>query len=416
MNRSAWMASLTVLALLAGGCAREAATAPTAEAARPVKTAVVSAGSPVESRSFPGVVEAATETRLAFRVGGPVVALEVGMGERVARGQVLARIDPRDYRVRVRALEAALAEARAQAKALREGARAEDVAALRAERTAAASRLEEARTNWERYRRLLAEGVVAQAAVDRARTAYDAARAALEALDRNLEKATSGGRPEDLEAMDARIDRLEAELAAARNALADTELRAPFDGVVRDTLVERHETVAPGQPVVSLFQDGRPEITVRVPEAIAAHPERIAGVVCTVEALPGRRFEAEVKEVGRGTGAANQGYPLTVAVRIPKGVVLQPGMAASVTLALRNPSAEGAVRVPLAAVAADPQGRSRVFRFDPSTSTAVPVPVRTGAVHGGEVEILEGLTPGDEIVTAGARFLRPGQPVRRLGR
>ena len=70
--------------------------------------------------------------------------------------------------------------------------------------------------------------------------------------------------------------------------------------------------------------------------------------------------------------------------------------------------------VPLSAVASDPEGNSRVFTIDEESSSAVAVEVTTGRVVGDRVEVLEGLSVGSRVVTAGARFLRPGQKIKLL--
>ncbi len=108
---------------------KTAASAPTA---RPVKSMVLSETTASETRVFPGLVQAASEADLAFRVSGPLIELNVRIGRRVEQGEELARIDPRDFQVNVKRLTASLDEARAALKAMRAGARAEDVAALEA--------------------------------------------------------------------------------------------------------------------------------------------------------------------------------------------------------------------------------------------------------------------------------------------
>ena len=85
---------------------------------RPVKTTVLAQNAAVETRSFPGIVAAARETELAFRVGGPLIKFDVNIGERVEKGAVIARIDPRDFNVGILRLSAALDEARAGLKAM----------------------------------------------------------------------------------------------------------------------------------------------------------------------------------------------------------------------------------------------------------------------------------------------------------
>lgn len=111
----------------------------------------MSEGSTNEIRSFPGLVKAASDTKLAFRVGGPLIQFDVRIGQRVVKGDVIARIDPRDFEINVMRLTATLDEARANLKAMRVGARAEDIALLEADLRAAQARLTEAKNSHKRY-------------------------------------------------------------------------------------------------------------------------------------------------------------------------------------------------------------------------------------------------------------------------
>ena len=165
--------------------------------ARPAKIVTVgTAGS--SARTYPGRVQAAQRVPLAFRVGGPVVEIRVSKGQRVAAGEVLARIDTRDYEVQVKNLEAQLAATRAQQV--------------------------QATESYQRVRGLYEHDNASKADFDNARAALDVSQAQVEATEQALK--------------------------AARLSLADTELRAPTAGTVADRLVEAHQTVAAGQPIV----------------------------------------------------------------------------------------------------------------------------------------------------------------------
>lgn len=125
-----------------GATAREVEE--TEQVVRPVKTISLSETTFMETRSFPGLVNAARETNLAFRVSGPLVAFDVRIGRHVDAGDVLARIDPRDFEINRTRLEAAMGEDRASLKAMRTGARGEDIARLEAQISAARARLKNA--------------------------------------------------------------------------------------------------------------------------------------------------------------------------------------------------------------------------------------------------------------------------------
>lgn len=382
---------------------------------RPVKTVRLARDAGVESRSFPGLVQAVSETQLAFRVSGPLVALDAQIGQRVEKGAVIARIDSRDFEIQTMRLSAALKEARANLKAMRSGARPEDIVRLEAGLMAARTRLANAKTDFKRQESLLADRAVAQARYDNARATLDSATASVEMLVQELKMARSGARAENIEAAEAGIQRLMADAKAAGNALEDTVLKAPFSGIVSRRFVENFENVRAGSPVVSFLDVSRVEVHAAVPEDLIIRRTAISEISCSLDAYPGRRFPAAIKELGLKTDSANQSYPLTVVLQLPDALVVEPGMAATLNIAMTGPlGQEDGFVLPTGALFAGDDGNSCVWCVDSQTMNVVKTPVTTGALRGETVRILSGLNAGDRVVTAGARFLRDGQTVRLL--
>jgi RND family efflux transporter MFP subunit len=382
---------------------------------RPVKAMVVSAGASDDTRVFPGIVKAAREVELAFRVGGPLVEYGVHIGQHVEKGDVLARIDSRDFKVRVMGLTASLNGARANLKAMQKGARVEDIARLNAELDAVSSRLTDVRRDFVRQKNLLAENAASKSQYDKATTALDMAIAGREAVVQELKKAQKGARSEDVEATQERIKGLSAQLKAAENALFDTRLVAPFDGYINQTHLENHETVAPGRPVVSLLDFATIEVKTAVPEAIVIRRADISTITCTLDAFSGRPIQAKVKEIGRKTESANQSYPMTVTLQVPDQLPVESGMAASVQIVLsKSLRPVAGFFLPATAVFADSSGQACVWRIDAKTMRVTRIPVTIGDLRQDTVHITSGLDTGDQVATAGARFLQEGQEIRIL--
>ena len=388
-------------------------SAPLETVVRPVKVTQLAATTLTEKRSFPGLVQAARETNLAFRVSGPLVKLTAQIGQRVAQGEVIAQVDPRDFEIQVQRLEAAIDEATATLTAMKKGARAEDIASLEARLSAARTGLANAQRDFERQQKLLAAGAVAQARFDNAEAARDAASANVEGLVQELKKARSGARRDDIQAAEAGIQRLRVDRRAAKNALADTSLRAPFGGIVSRKFVENYENIRAGAPIIAFLDLSSVEVKSALPEDLVIRRDKIASITCTLTAYPGRRFEATVKELGRKTESANQSYPLTVVLKVPEGTAVEPGMAASLELAIAEEGQAGTgYALPVSALFGEPDGTSCVWRLDKDSMTVVKTPVTLGSLSGDRVRIVGGLDAGDQVVTAGARFLREGQEVR----
>ena len=354
--------------LLAAGCGGEVASdAPSIDVARPAK--IVTVGVPGSTaRIYPGRVQAAQRVPLAFRVGGPVVEVRVSKGQRVAAGQILARIDRRDYEVQVKNLEAQLAAARAQQL--------------------------QANEEYQRVRGLYEHDNVSRSDFDRARAALDVSQAQVEANEQALK--------------------------AARLSLADTELRAPYAGTVADRLVEAHQTVAAGQSVLRLQDVRDMEVLIDVPERevadlTAEEPKEIRVRFDAVSG--GEEFPARVEEFATETDPQTQTFPVTLTLERSPSADLLPGMTASVRWVTGTGDGDRQeLVVPLASVVTDESGSAFVWRVDPRTRRIERVAVTTGTLTDTGLEILSGLAPADQILAAGVHFVTEGQKVRPIDR
>jgi RND family efflux transporter MFP subunit len=304
---------------------------------------------------LPGEVRPRVESRLGFRVGGKLSQRAVSIGDRVAPGQVLARLDPTD-------LAPALAAQQAQ------------VVAARTERDLAAVEL-------ERLRHLRAQNYISQASLDRQQAAFDAA--------------------------DARLTAAQAQQQQARNAVDFQVLKADAPGVVTAIEAEVGQVVTAGQPVIRVAHTAEREIAVNVPESDLRAVRDARGWAVVVPAL-GRTLSGRLREVSPVSDPASRTFAARIALAGDlDGVAL--GMT-TVVQALR--SSETAIVMPLSALASV-DGRPRVWKVG-ADGTVQPVEVTTAGLLDDAVRVVDGIAPGDRIVTAGANLLRAGQSVRVL--
>src|SRR5215831_16568757 len=138
---------------LAVGCSSR--KFPETEQVRPVKTVVVAAGRKPNVRSFPGKVEAAKSVELAFQVPGLLIKEPGNQGERVAKGQVIAQLRQDEFQARVQAAQGQFDQARAKLSALKSGERSEEQLRRESQFRAAEAKLENTKTEFDRYTRLL---------------------------------------------------------------------------------------------------------------------------------------------------------------------------------------------------------------------------------------------------------------------
>lgn len=360
--------AITLLpALFHFGCQKQETTV---EPVRPVKAVKVGDATPIAARSYPGRAKATQEVDLSFRVSGPLVAFPVKVGDEVEEGDLLARIDPRDFEVNLRNVEGQLA----RAKAARVRAQSE-------------------------YDRVVSSrkqdpGAVSQVMVDRK----------LEALDRS--KA-------DIRSLTAAVD-------AAKDQLSYTYLRAPFSGTVVATNVENFETVRANQPIVRLLDTSKIEMIVDIPESIISNLPYVTSIHVVFAPFPDLKIPAEIKEVGKEASATTRTYPLTLIMDQPEDIKILPGMAGRAYGEAKLPGGtqdkEKGIQVPVSAVfSAGESQQSYVWVIDQSSQTASRREVKTGRLTSYGVLVTEGLSPGEWVATAGVHSLREGQKVSILG-
>ena len=411
------LASTVLLAGLAVGCDPSDEPEERAERAspRPVKTVVVTAR-PVEIRRvYPAVVLPGREVALSFRVSGQIVELPVRGALRVEKGDVVARLDTRDFEAELARLKSQLAQAKAQLRALTSGARAEEVAALEAEVAAARAEAEAAAAQLERSRALFRRNVIAKARLDGDRTKLKVAEAALEAKRQNLIKGRAGAREEEVAAQQAAVDGLETSVAAAEASLADATLRAPFGGIVARRLVENFTNVQAKEPIAVLHKLDTLQLSFDVPgpdvTALAGRTSLSSSVV--LNNLPGREFAASLAEFSTQADPATQTYRARVAISAPKDTVVLSGMAGSVVVTDTDTERAG-YAIPLTALASGADGTPFVWVVAGEKNEVSRRAVKLGEVGGAAVAVLDGLNEGDVVVTAGVSALREKMRVRPI--
>lgn len=334
------------------------------QAARPVTVERVTPALSQPSRGYPGTVRATEESALSFRVGGPLVTVNVLLGEPVEKGALLMQIDPRDYEDRIAALEAQLAGAQAV--------------------------LDNARQDYDRAKQLFDEKVIPAAQHDRATSSLDSAKAAVKNLD--------------------------AQLQIARHSLKDTELRAPYDGRVTAQLAENHEMVAPGAVVLKFHDIHWLEVTVNVPENEIIHRTMAQGASAQVSfpAAPGKTYEAQLKEWSSAADAMTRTYAVTFRFAAPQEIKVLPGMSAEVTW--EDPLLSGKqLTVPVSALVSTADGRSFVWIYDERGNKAVRRVVETGSLSGASrIVLLSGVKEGDPVVVSGSRLIHENQSLKAV--
>jgi HlyD family secretion protein len=218
----------------------------------------VGAGQPaaVDPRDSPGVLAGAgrvepisEEIDVSAELPGRIVAVHVDEGDAVAAGQILARLESRDFEARVASARARLRAAEAERLRLVNGARIEERREAVAVAAQAEATLEHARLEVERHRRLYEEGVVAREAWERAERDWQVASARRAETAERAATVDADARADELARADANVALARAAVEEARALLAKTEVRSPIDGLVLRRHRQAGESVSLERPL-----------------------------------------------------------------------------------------------------------------------------------------------------------------------
>jgi HlyD family secretion protein len=289
-----------------------------------------------------GTVEA-TESQLGFQVPGRIEVIAAVEGERVAAGTELARLDRTEAEARRSQAAAQAAAARSLLDELEGGSRSEEVAQGRAARDAALQRLDDARRDLDRTKKLLEGGAVSQEAFDKASLAASIAESQLSQTRDQLRLLEIGPRKERIEAQRAQVAQAEAAIQVIDATLVNMTIRAPFDGIVTVRHREPGEIVPAGSAVLTLMNPDSRWVRIYVSETRIGAVRLGQKAQIRTDTDPGKRYGGEVvfiaseaeftpKTVQTSEERVKLVYAVKVGITDDSGHDLKPGMPADVVL------------------------------------------------------------------------------------
>lgn len=364
-----------------------------------------------------GQVQPLRQVNVSPRESGRLAELLVDQGDEVVAGQLLARMDYGDLASGIRQAQARIQELQARLAEQQAGERPQVIAAAQARVDAARSQVDLAQRELERIQALVQAGVVARSELDQRSARLEQAQADLRAAQQELERLQLGSRPETLQQIQAQIAQAQAELAQRQSRLADTEVRAPFSGVVVQRFAEVGSFVAPttaasdataasSSSILALAQGI--EVRAEVPEAQIAQVRVGQPVEIRSLAYPDRLVQGRVKRIAPATVVVREVTVFRVFVEPEPGAdFLRTGMTVSVDF-IGDPQPQ-ALTVPSVAILRE-ESQEGVLLLDPQSRQPVYRRVETGITQGGVTQILSGLQAGDRVFTA----LPPGVNLETL--
>lgn len=357
--RTLIIVSLLGLAACSGDKAETQAPPPV----KAVKYFTVGETSTGSIRRVTGVVEPTDKSELSFQVGGKVAKVLVKQGDLVSKDQVLAELDAKDYKTALTSAQAQLRQARAQ--------------------------MQKAQADYDRNQLLLNKKLVSQATVDDLATALKANR--------------------------SQVTIAESQLSDATRKLARTKLTSPYAGIIASRTLESFQQIDPGKKVFEIQGDTGFEVKVPVPESMMPSLEYGQVVSASFPGLDNLELEAQVASIGSRVEAGSS-FPVKVQLRGDTSNIRN-GMTSNVTFSFaRQGLKQNVYLIPIAALITSGNAdiatdTAAVLVFQKDSSLLKKVTVKLSDIRRNKIEVLEGLTEGDIIVSAGVPFLHSGQKV-----
>ena len=356
-NKACYLSAVLIALCVAGGFLTygDAKPAPD-EAPTLVRTAIVGKTAAEQQRVYTGEVRGRYETQLAFQVGGRIIDRRIEVGSVVRAGDALVQIDPRDLRQTVNS-----------------GA---------AQATSAASQLQLAENNLNRYKQLAAIGAVSRAVYEQYVHEYQAAQAGAQQAAAQYEQGA--------------------------NQLDYSVLRADGEGVVTHVAVEAGQVVSAGQNVATIVKGGEREVEIGVPENRVRELRQASLVQVTFWAIPNKTINGVIREISPVADPVTRTYKVRVSLSNPPQEV-QLGMTAAVHVP--EGGASPIISIPLSALYQENEVPA-VWLVQDGVLVLRPVTIGAFGSASGGVQVVGGLNPGDCIVTAGVHKLKEGQKVK----
>ena len=357
------MKNITLILVALASLAACSKPAPPAEPIRAVKVLTVGVNNFLSGYEFAGEVKAQVESRLGFRVGGKIIKRQAELGQRVAVGQVLAQLDPQDYKL------------------------AADAA--RAQLQVAATNRDLAAADFKRYSALKEQNFISGAELER--------------------------RDSVLKAAQAQVDQARSQLAVQANQATYAVLKADVAGVVTAIEAEPGQVVAAGTPVVRIAADGPRDVVFAVPEDKVASimPGMAVKVRGWAQSTPDNQaptMMAKVREVSASADPATRTYQVKLAL---SSAATPPPLGATVYVlpeGLGGVQGMPVIKLPTSALRQDGQA-SAVWLLDKASMTVKSQTVQIATADGNDAVIAAGLQPGMLVVSSGVHVLSPGQKV-----
>lgn len=413
---------LATCSLVFTGCSSEVEGNKTVE--RSVRIQTINEEGMLNTLSLSGNVTPVETVKLSFKLAGVINEVIPEEGSFVKNGELIANLKTDDYDLQKKAAEADKYSAQAGVSAAEsqyEAAMAEYESAkyqveteIPSKITQAKAQLDLTQATYDRVKTLYENGISTKSQFDEIsakltadtetyQQALDAKDIAQSKLEASLKKVEAYGA--QISASSAVVEKAQAAVDKSANDLSDTAIYSPMNGVILKKLYSSGETVAAGYPVVAIGNINSVYVEVGVSDKYINSIKQGQSANIYVYGT-NKEYTGTVEEIGSLADSTTRTFNIKIRVDNPNGEI-RPGMIAKANL---NISGEMVCLVPISSVIQLSSG-SVIFTYDENTNTVTKKPVVTGDIIGDNIQIIEGITTGDVIVTEGQFLLKDGDTV-----
>lgn len=413
---------LTTCALLFTGC--KADVEENKQVERNVKIKTINEEGMLNTLSLSGNVTPIETVKLSFKLDGVINEVIPEEGSFVKNGELIASLKTDDYALQKKAAEADKYSAQAGVSAAEsqyEAAMAEYESAkyqveteIPSKITQAKAQLDLTQATYDRIKTLYENGISTKSQFDEISAkltadtetyeqALDAKGIAESKLEASLKKVEAYGA--QISASSAVVEKAQAAVDKSVNDLSDTAIYSPMNGVVLKKLYSSGETVAAGYPVVAIGNINSVYVEVGVSDKYINSIKQGQNANIYVYGT-NKEYTGTVEEIGSLADSTTRTFNVKIRVDNQNGEI-RPGMVAKANL---NISGESVCLVPVSSVIQLSSG-SIIFTYDENTNTVSKKSVVTGDIIGDNIQIIEGISTGDVIVTEGQFLIKDGDKV-----
>jgi len=404
------LAALLILALNFAGCKEEV---PPPETVIPlVKTELVQADPKASNtKLFNAITSGIDSPTVSFRVSGTLETVTGKVGDFRKKGEILAALDPRDFKFKINHLQGKRNKAQADLDILTRGERSENILKLEAQLISLKSTFRTAKQEYRRVQQLYTNNAASRARLEKANSDRDLAEANYKATEQEFAIAKKGGRDEEVLAQKAQVSSINANLERAIADLSDTHLRMPFDGLISAKHISQFEEILKGDKIFDVVKIDRIELQISIPEVLISKIKKGMKIKTQLQSLPGRNFDGKITKVGLSADKKTLTYPVWVEIENPKREIL-PGMSGVVILNISGVE-ENLPLIPLHSILVDKISQEKyVFVYDPGSGKVARKNIKVASILGSKIVVTQGLEIQDVLITAGLNKIQEGMKVR----